>query len=93
MSYILYGDYMKQMNLKSKKDYKKIKYILICIIFILSTLITFNYLNKNIYSYDTKEYINIFTKMSFSFENNVDMIINKLFDYYDNVTSKEVVKR
>lgn len=84
---------MKHMNLKSKKDNKKIKYMFITILFIVSTLYTFNYLNKNIYNYNTKEYINIFTKISFSFENSIDLIINKIFDFYDNVTNTEVVKR
>jgi hypothetical protein len=84
---------MKHMSLKSKKDNKKIKKICIVLLFILSTIITFNYLNKNIYDYNTKEYLNIFTRLSFSFENTIDIIINKIFDFYDNVTNTEVVKR
>jgi hypothetical protein len=84
---------MKHMSLKSKKDNKKIKKTCIVLLFILSTIITFNYLNKNIYDYNTKEYLNIFTRLSFSFENTIDIIINKIFDFYDNVTNTEVVKR
>lgn len=84
---------MKHMSLKSKKDNKKIKKICIVLLFILSTIITFSYLNKNIYDYNTKEYLNIFTRLSFSFENTIDIIINKIFDFYDNVTNTEVVKR
>ncbi len=84
---------MKHMNLKSKKDNKKLKNICILILFLVSTIITFNYLNKNIYDYNTKEYLNIFTKISFSLENTIDIVINKIFDFYDNVTNTEVVKR
>ena len=84
---------MKHMSLKSKKDNKKIKKICIVLLFIISTIITFNYLNKNIYDYNTKEYLNIFTRLSFSFENTIDIIFNKIFDFYDNVTNTEVAKR
>ena len=84
---------MKQIHLKGKKDFKKFKYFVITIIFIISTLLTFNYLNENIYDYNTKEYIDIFTRITFSFENNIDLIINKLFDCYDKYTSNEVIKR
>lgn len=84
---------MKQMNLKSKKHYKKVKIILIIIIFIISTIYTFSYLNKNIYNYNTKEYLNLFTKISFNFENSMNNIIDKLFDIYDGLTNTEVVKR
>lgn len=93
MYYITLGDYMKQMNLKRKKDYKKIKVLIISLLFIISTIFTFNYLNKHIYNYSTKEYLNIFTRISFSLENNIELIINKIFDFYDNVTNTEVVKR
>ena len=84
---------MKHMNLKSKKENKKLKNICILILFLVSTIITFNYLNKNIYDYNTKEYLNLFTKISFSLENTIDIVINKIFDFYDNVTNTEVVKR
>lgn len=84
---------MKQMNLKSKKDYKKLKYVLISIIFILSTILTFSYLNKNIYNYNTKEYLNLFTRLTFSFESNINSFIDKLIDCYDKYTNIEVVKR
>lgn len=84
---------MKQMNLKGKKDNKKMKYLLIILVFILSTIFTFNYLNKNIYNYNTKEYLNIFTRITFSFENNINLIIDKLINCYDKFTNTEVVKR
>ena len=84
---------MKHIHLKGNKEHKKIKYFVITIIFLVTTLLTFNYLNKNIYDYNTKEYIDLFTKISFSFENNFNLIINKLFDCYDNLTNNEVIKR
>ena len=55
---------MKQIHLKGKKDFKKFKYFVITIIFIISTLLTFNYLNENIYDYNTKE----FNVENFNFE-------------------------
>lgn len=84
---------MKQMNLKGKKEHKIIKYTFISIVFILSTIFTFNYLNKNIYEYNTKEYLNIFSRISFSFENNIDLITSKLFDFYDSIANTEVSSR
>ena len=84
---------MKQMNLKGKKDNKKMKYLLIILVFLISTIVTFNYLNKNIYKYGTKEYLNIVTRLTFSFENNMNLIIDKLINCYDKVTNTEVVKR
>lgn len=84
---------MKQMNLKGKKEHKIIKYAFISIVFILSTIFTFNYLNKNIYEYNTKEYLNIFSRISFSFENNIDLITSKLFDFYDSIANTEVSSR
>ena len=84
---------MKQMNLKGKKEHKIIKYAFISIVFILSTIFTFNYLNKNIYEYNTKEYLNIFSRISFSFENNIDLITSKLFDFYDSISNTEVSTR
>lgn len=84
---------MKQMNLKGKKEHKIIKYAFISIVFILSTIFTFNYLNKNIYEYNTKEYLNIFSRISFSFENNIDLITSKLFDFYDSIANTEVSTR
>ena len=84
---------MKHMHLKDKNSYKKIKLIAILFIFVLSTFFTFNYLNKNIYDYNTKEYINFFTESSFSFHNNMNFIINKLFDFYDYIINMEVNKR
>ena len=84
---------MKQVHLKSKNKHKSIKYAFILLMLISSAAFTFNYLNKNIYEYNTKEYLDLFTKLTFSFENSIDMIVNKLFDFYDNVTNTEVVKR
>ena len=84
---------MKQMNLKGKKEHKIIKYAFISIVFILSTIFTFNYLNKNIYEYNTKEYLNIFSRISFSLENNIDLITSKLFDFYDSIANTEVSTR
>ena len=84
---------MKQMNLKGKKEHKIIKYAFISIVFILSTIFTFNYLNKNIYEYNTKEYLNIFSRISFSLENNIDLITSKLFDFYDSIANTEVSSR
>ena len=84
---------MKQMNLKGKKEHKIIKYVFISIVFLLSTIFTFNYLNKNIYEYNTKEYLNIFSRISFSFENNIDLITSKLFDFYDSIANTEVSTR
>ena len=81
------------MNLKGKKEHKIIKYAFISIVFILSTIFTFNYLNKNIYEYNTKEYLNIFSRISFSFENNIDLITSKLFDFYDSISNTEVPTR
>ena len=84
---------MKHLHLKGKKDNKKIKYVLIFFIFLLSTLTTFNYLNKNIYDYNTKEYLDLFTRLNFSLDNNIDLVINKIFDIYDNLINNEVVKK
>ena len=71
---------MKQMNLKGKKEHKIIKYAFISIVFILSTIFTFNYLNKNIYAYNTKEHLNIFSRISFSFENSaVKQVLSTVF--------------
>lgn len=84
---------MKHIHLKSNKDNKKLKYIVITTIFLAVTSLTFNYLNKNIYDYNTKEYLDLFTKVSFSFENNMDLVINKIIDCYDKYTNNEVIKR
>jgi hypothetical protein len=84
---------MKHIHLKSNKEHKKLKYFVITILFIITTILTFNYLNKNIYDYNTKEYLDLFTRVSFTFENNIDLVINKLFDYYDKYTTNEVIKR
>ena len=84
---------MKHIHLKSNKDNKKLKYIVITTIFLAVTSLTFNYLNKNIYDYNTKEYLDLFTKISFTFENNLDLVINKIFDCYDKYTNNEVSKR
>lgn len=84
---------MKHLHLKGKKDHKKLKHILISIIFILSTFVTFNYLNRNIYDYNTKEYLNLFTRLNFSLDSNIELVINKLFDFYDSLINNEVVKK
>ncbi len=84
---------MKQMNLKSKNGHKRIKYLFVTALFILSTYLTFNYLNNHIYDYNTKEYIDLFTRVSFSFDNNIEVFVNKMFDLYDHFTNTEVVKR
>ncbi|MBR2712168.1 MAG: hypothetical protein IKE73_00510 [Bacilli bacterium] len=84
---------MKHIHLKSNKDNKKLKYIVITTIFLAVTSLTFNYLNKNIYDYNTKEYLDLFTKVSFSFENNIDLVINKIIDCYDKYTNNEAIKR
>ena len=80
------GDNMKGMNLKKKKDYKKIKLILVIVLFILTTCFTFNYLNKNIYKYNTKEYIDFYTKVSFDTKSNINLVLDKVFDIYDKLT-------
>lgn len=83
---------MKHIHLKGKKDLKKLKFLITIIVFITSTIFTFNYLNKNIYDYNTKEYLNLFIRISFSFENNIDLIINNIFDFYDSLINTEVIK-
>ena len=84
---------MKHIHLKGNKEHKKLKYIVITTIFLVVTSLTFNYLNKNIYDYNTKEYLDLFTKISFTFENNLDLVFNKIFDCYDKYTNNEVSKR
>ena len=80
------GDNMKGMNLKKKKDYKKIKLIIVIVLFIVTTCFTFNHLNKNIYKYNTKEYINFYTNLSFSTKSNINLILDKVFNIYDKLT-------
>ena len=78
---------MKNMKLKKKKDFKKIKLLIIIFLFMFTTLFTFNYLNKNIYKYNTKEYINFYTSLSFNTKNNFNIVLGKIFDIYDKLTS------
>ena len=84
---------MKQIHLKGNKEHKKLKLLVIIILFLCSTLLTFNYLNKNIYDYNTKEYLDFFSRLSFSFENNIDLVINRMIDCYDKYTNTEVINR
>lgn len=79
---------MKKIKLKSKKDYKKIKLALKILLFFIITFETFNYLNKNIYNYACREYVNLFTEISFNTKSNINNIIYKIFDIYDNLTNK-----
>ena len=75
------------MSLKKKKDYKKIRLLITILLFMFTSGFTFNYLNKNIYKKNTKEYINLYTKLSFDTKNNLNLVMSKLFDIYDNFTN------
>ena len=74
------------MKLKKKKDYKKIKLIIVILLFIVTTCFTFNNLNKNVYKTNTKEYLNFYTKLSFDTKNNINLVMSKIFDIYDKLT-------
>ena len=75
------------MSLKKKKEYKKIRLLITILLFMFTSGFTFNYLNKNIYKKNTKEYINLYTKLSFDTKNNLNLVMSKLFDIYDNFTN------
>jgi len=75
------------MKLKKQKDFKKINLIMTILLFIFISSFTFNYLNKNIYKTNTKEYINFYSKLSFDTKNNLNIIMNKIFNIYDNFTN------
>lgn len=74
------------MKLKKKKDYKKIKLIIVILLFIVTTCFTFNNLNKNVYKTNTKDYLNFYTKLSFDTKNNINLVMGKIFDIYDKLT-------
>lgn len=74
------------MKLKKKKDYKKIKLIIVILLFIVTACFTFNNLNKNVYKTNTKEYLNFYTKLSFDTKNNINIVMSKIFDIYDELT-------
>ena len=74
------------MKLKKKKDYKKIKLIIVILLFIVTTCFTFNNLNKNVYKTNTKEYLYFYTKLSFDTKNNINLVMSKIFDIYDKLT-------
>ena len=75
------------MKLKKQKDYKKIRLIMMIFLFMFISGFTFNYLNKNIYKTNTKEYLNFYTKLSFDTKNNLNLLMSKIFDIYDTFTN------